>query len=185
MLKGEKIILRPIIKTDISLFLKWFNNPELLQYISLYLPMTEIEEEEWIKTIAQNPKNNVIFIIEAIENSNKIPIGDIGLFHINTKDQNCVFGIAIGEKDYWSKGYGTDASKLIIDYGFKQLNLYSISSSAIEYNERSIRLHKKLGFKEEGRRRKRHFKNGQFWDEIIYGLLKEEWNKNENTTISR
>jgi len=47
MLRGEKVILRPIIKTDISLFLKWFNNPELLQYISLYLPMTEIEEEEW------------------------------------------------------------------------------------------------------------------------------------------
>lgn len=175
MLKGEKIILRPITKTDISLFLKWFNNPELLQYISLYLPMTETEEEEWIKNIAQNPKDNVIFVIEVIENSDKVPIGDIGLFNINTKDQNCTLGIAIGEIDYWSNGHGTEASKLIIDYGFKQLNLHRISSSAIEYNERSIKLHKKLGFKEEGRRRKIYFKNGQFWDELIYGLLKEEW----------
>ena len=66
------------------------------------------------------------------------PIGNIGLHAISPKDHNDLFGIVIGEKDYWSKGYGTEATRLVLDYGFRQLNLHRVWSAAFAFNERSI-----------------------------------------------
>lgn len=176
MLKGDKVLLRPIKRSDISLFLKWFNDPEVTQYLIQYLPMTEMAEEKWIEEMATTrATTDVIFVIEAICKESTKPIGNVGLHRINHKDQRAEFGITIGEKDYWDKGYGTEATTLIVEYGFKQLNLNRISSSVLEFNERSIKLHKKVGFEEEGRRRKAWFKNGKFWDEVLFGILKDEW----------
>jgi RimJ/RimL family protein N-acetyltransferase len=83
--------------------------------------------------------------------------------------------MAIGEKDYWSKGIGTEAARLIIGYGFEQLNLHRVNSTVLAFNERSIRLHRKLGFREEGRQREALFKNGTFHDLVGYGILRAEW----------
>lgn len=159
-----------------SLFVKWFNDPEVTQYLGGYLPMTEMAEAKWIEELATTrAKTDAVFVIEAIEDDSTKPIGNCGLHKINPKDQTAGFGIAIGEKDYWEKGYGTEATQLLIDYGFRRLNLHRICSSTIEFNKRSIKLHKKIGFQKEGRLRKARFENGQFWDEITFGLLREEW----------
>ncbi len=181
MLKGEKVCLRPVKRSDISLFLKWFNDPEVIQYLTMYLPMTEMAEEKWIEDLANmtntraSSVNKVNFVIDAFRGDINTPIGTCGFHNINPKDQNAEFGIAIGEKDYWSKGYGTEATQLLINYGFHQLNLHRISSSVYAFNKRSLKLHKKVGFKEEGCLRKDIFKNGQFEDRVIFGILREEW----------
>ena len=176
MLKGKRVTLRPVKRSDINLFLKWFNDQEVIQYLAPYLPMTEMAEEKWIESLATTRlKTDVVFIIEVKEGTSNKPIGNIGLRGIDSKDQNAWFDIVIGEKDYWSKGYGTESAQLIIEYGFQQLNLRRISSAVTEFNERSIRMHEKLGFREEGKRRKTTYVNGRFWDDLIYGLLKEEW----------
>ncbi|HXZ29959.1 MAG TPA: GNAT family protein, partial [Dehalococcoidia bacterium] len=120
-------------------------------------------------------KSDVRFIIEAMEGALTKPIGSCGLHEINAKDHNANFGIVIGERDYWNKGYGTEATRLVLDYGFQELNLHRISSAAFAFNERSIRLHKKVGFREEGRLRQAMFKNGQYHDEVQFGILREEW----------
>ncbi len=174
MLNGKKILLRPVVKNDAKYFLDWFNDPEVIQYLVMYLPMTEMAEEKWIEGLTTNRKGvDVVFTIESIQ-KDKV-IGNCGLHNINNKDREASFGIAIGNKDFWSKGCGFESGKLLLDYGFNQLNLNRISSSAIAFNERSIKLHKKLGFSEEGIRRKSIFKNGQFWDKINFGLLRKEW----------
>ncbi len=176
MLNGKRVILRPVRRSDINLFLKWFNDQEVIQYLSNYLPMTEMAEEKWIESLATTrSKTDVVFVMEVKEGSSKKPIGNTGLHGIDSKDQNAWFGIVIGEKDYWSRGYGTEAAQLLIEYGFQQLNLRRISSAVVEFNERSIRMHEKLGFVEEGRRRKATYVNGRFWDDLVYGLLREEW----------
>jgi len=176
MLEGNKVRLRPVRRSDISLYLRWYNDLNVTQYLTRHLPMTEMAEEKWIEELATTrAKTDVVFVIEAINSDSSEPIGNCGLHRIDPKDQTAVFGIVIGEKDYWGKAYGTEATPLILDYGFKQLNLHRISSSALEFNERSIKLHKRIGFKEEGRFRKARFKNGQFCDEIVFGLLREEW----------
>jgi len=163
MLRGEKVLLRPLKRSDITNFLKWFNEPEVTQYLNFYAAS---------RTQAGT---GVYFVIEAIEGDSTKPIGSMGLGGINPKDHGASFGITIGEKDYWGNGYGTEATRLILEYGFQQLNLHRISSSAFAFNERSIRLHKKVGFKEEGRQREAIFKNGRFHDLVYFGILRDEW----------
>jgi RimJ/RimL family protein N-acetyltransferase len=175
MLKGKKVILRPVKRTDLQNFLIWFNDPEVTQYLSMYLPMTEMAEEKYIEDLPSRSNTDIRLVIESIEIDSNKAIGSIGLSNINNKDQNASFGIAIGENEYWSKGYGTEAARLIIKYGFEQLNLHRISSSAFSFNERSLRLHKKVGFREEGRMRECTYKNGSYCDEVIFGILKSEW----------
>ena len=176
MLKGKNVLLRPFKRSDISYFLKWFNDPEILQYLDMYLPMTEMSEEKFIEELGTTrASSDVLLVIEAIEGDSTRPIGNCGLHQISPKDHNAIFGIIIGEKDNWSKGYGLEAARLLLDYGFQQLNLHRISSSAIAYNERSIKLHMKVGFREEGRVRQRMFKNGQYHDLLQFGILREEW----------
>ncbi|UCC16212.1 MAG: GNAT family N-acetyltransferase [Dehalococcoidales bacterium] len=176
MLVGEKVVLRPVKRSDIEYFLKWFNDPEVTQYLGMYLPMTEMAEEKFIEDLGSaTAGKRVMFVIEAVEDTDKKPIGSIGLSNIHPKDHHAVFGIAIGEKDYWSKGYGTEAARLIIRYGFEQLNLHRINSFAIAFNERSLRLHLRVGFKEEGREREAIFRNGAYHDHVVFGLLRTEW----------
>jgi RimJ/RimL family protein N-acetyltransferase len=176
MLRGNKVILRPVRRSDLPNLLRWFNDPEVTQYLGIYLPMTEMVEEKWIESIGTTRLlTDVLFIIEAVEESGTKPIGDTGLGNINPKDHNAGFGIAIGEKDYWSKGYGTEAARLLVNYGFEQLNLHRITSGAIAFNDRSIRMHRSLGFKEEGRQRDLIYKNGRFHDHVMFGILKDEW----------
>ena len=176
MLKGKSVLIRPFKRADISYFLKWFNDPEIVQYLDMYLPMNEMGEEKFIEELGTTRADkDVLFVIEAIEGASNKPIGNCGLHQINQKDRDALFGIIIGEKDYWSKGYGVEAARILINYGFQQLNLHRISSSAVAFNERSIKLHKKLGFREEGRLLQAMFKNGQYHDRIEFGLLREEW----------
>ncbi len=176
MLTGNKVVLRPVKRSDMPYLLKWFNDPEVIQYLGAYLPMTEMAEEKWIESLATTRASSyVAFIIEAVEKDGNRPIGDIALFDIEAKDHHAGFGIAIGEKDCWSKGYGTEAARLLINYGFEQLNLHRIDSGALAFNERSIRMHRALGFTEEGRRRELVFKNGKFHDAVLFGILREEW----------
>ena len=178
MLKGEKVLLRPVRRADIQYFLKWFNDPEVIQYLGMYLPMTEMAEEKYIEELGTTRAGtDANFVIEAIDGGEGKPIGSTGLHQINTKDHFATFGIAIGEKDYWSRGYGTEAARLLIRYGFEQLNLHRISSAAWAFNDRSIRLHLRVGFKEEGRLRESVFKNGQYYDRVEFGILRQEWRR--------
>ena len=175
MLRGKSVLLRPVRRSDLSHFLKWFNDPEVTQYLAMYLPMTEMAEEKWIEELGSRATTHAMFVIEVLEGDGNRPIGTTGLSGINPKDHSATFGIAIGEKDYWSKGYGTEAARLLVNYGFEQLNLHRINSGAIAFNERSIRMHKSVVFKEEGRQREAFFKNGKYHDHVVFGMLKEEW----------
>ncbi|MEK7353262.1 MAG: GNAT family protein [Chloroflexota bacterium] len=184
MLRGKKVLLRPVRRADIQYFLKWFNDLEVTQYLNMSLPMTEMAEEKFIEELGTSrSQSTVMFVIEAIEGDSSKPIdsaqgkpiGNTGLSNISARDHHATFGIAIGDKDYWSKGCGTEAARLIINYGFEVLNLHRINSGAIAFNERSLRMHKSVGFKEEGRQREYIFKNGKFQDHVIFGMLREEW----------
>jgi RimJ/RimL family protein N-acetyltransferase len=113
MLRGKNVILRPVKRSDISYFLKWFNDPEVVQYLGMYLPMTEMAEEKYIEELGTTrARSDTPFVIEVIEGNSTKPIGTCGLHGINSKDNHAAFGIVIGEKDYWSKSYGTEAARL-------------------------------------------------------------------------
>ncbi|HTP09466.1 MAG TPA: GNAT family protein [Anaerolineae bacterium] len=102
-------------------------------------------------------------------------IGLIGLYTIFWLHREAFMGIQIGERDYWGKGYGTDALRALLRYGFDELNLRRVSLSVLEGNERAMRSYEKCGFRYEGRERQVWAYDGRRWDEIFMGLLREEW----------
>lgn len=195
MLKGERVFLKPLVKSDVPSFLKWLNDPEITQYLACYLPLMEAREEKWLNDLAFS-QTDVVFAIHGLLNRNfdlhgkgelrpspskngshEKVIGNCGLHKIDHRNQVATFGIVIGDKDFWKHGCGTEAAKLMIEYGFDHLNLHRISSSVFAANEASIKMHEKVGFVREGVLRQARFHRGKFMDEIIFGLLREEWAK--------
>jgi len=174
MLKGKKVILRSIRKNDINHFLKWCNDPEIIQNMYLCLPVSEIAEKKWIEEITCS-KNDAIFVIEINVKGRPIAIGNCVIKEINWKDRNAEIGIIIGEKKYRGKGYGPEALMLLISYGFNQLNLHRVWAAIFEFNNKKIPIFQKLGFRKEGCARSVIFKNGKYWDITTLSILEDEW----------
>lgn len=174
MLKGNKVILRPVRKSDVQHLLKWLGDSEVTKYLLTYMPVTEIVAEKIVEGDLSDEKK-ASFAIDVIEDDNGKTIGMITLGDIHPKDHKASFAIAIGETEYWGKGYGSEAARLLINYGFEQLNLHRIDTEVFASNERSLRMCRSIGFKEEGRKREAIFKNGEFGDVVVFGILREEW----------
>lgn len=87
-------------------------------------------------------------------------------------------GIFIGEEENRSHGYGAEALKLLVEYGFRYLNLNNIMLTVKSFNERAIHCYKKVGFQEFGKRRKSYFLNGKYYDDVYMDILAEEFDGN-------
>ena len=170
-LVGRRVNLRPFSRADIPTLTRWINDPEVRQFVLATLPFIEQQEEEWFNKLGKDDKN----IVLGIETKEGVLIGSMGIHRIEWRDRICTTGALIGEKEYWGKGYGTDAKMLLLDYIFNTLNLRKVCSAVIAYNKRSLHYSLRCGYKIEGRRRKHHFKKGRYWDLIELGLFREEW----------
>jgi RimJ/RimL family protein N-acetyltransferase len=93
----------------------------------------------------------------------------------NLPSRSATFGIMIGDPAYLDRGYGTEASTLLLDYVFAVLGYHKINLDLFEYNARALAMYEKLGFVLEGRRRENHWSRGRFWDDILMGVTAEEW----------
>lgn len=102
-------------------------------------------------------------------------VGDIGLDGLRWIHGDTFVGIALGDRDDWNKGYGTDAMRLILRYAFTELNLHRVSLGLFEYNPRALRSYEKAGFKLEGRMRGTLHREGRRWDDLYMGILRTEW----------
>ena len=114
-----------------------------------------------------------VFAIHTLSDDSLIGFVDIDITQWIHGD--AFVGIAIGERDYWDKGYGTDAMRVMLRYAFTELNLHRVSLSVFEYNPRALRSYKKAGFVVEGRLRQWINREGRYWDLIFMGILREEW----------
>ena len=102
-------------------------------------------------------------------------IGRGMLFNIQHIDGRATLGISIGEKEYWNRGYGTDAVRLLVEYGFDLLNLHNILLGVMAFNQRAIRCYEKVGFKEIGRRREARCIGGRRYDAMYMDILSHEF----------
>jgi len=174
MLEGKLVRLRAIEEADLPLFHKWINDPEVTQFLQAYLPVPLKNEQEWFDK-ARKDSSSVYFSVED-KKSRKL-IGICSLHKLHPANRSAEFGIFIGDTRFWNKGYGTEAGKLCLAYGFDTLNLHRVGSSAISYNPRSIRMHEKLGFKKEGAKREEIYRKGKCWDLVMLGLLRDEFKR--------
>ena len=171
-LQGEKVYLRPVEETDLPLCTRWINNPDVRQFLTAVLPRSLADEHTWLESMRDSDSDIVLTIV--LKDGDQ-PIGNIGLHRIDQVNQYATFGILIGEIDCHQKGYGKEAIQLMLKYAFHTLNLHRIKSSVMAPNNASIALHEGVGFVREGLRRETYFRDGQWVDEIIYGLLRSEW----------
>jgi RimJ/RimL family protein N-acetyltransferase len=170
-LRGKRTILRPLSESDIPLLQKWVNDPDVRQFVKRVFPATEIDEHEWIESLSKKVGKDIVVMIEVKGK----PIGVMGIHGINWKDRIATTGAMIGEKEYWGKGFGTDAKMALLDYAFNTLNLRKIMSRVHAFNKRSLAYSLHCGYKIEGRLIRQRFSHGRYWDEIILGLFKSQW----------
>jgi RimJ/RimL family protein N-acetyltransferase len=177
ILKGTKVILRPVRLSDAQAFVKWFNDKEVNKFLLIRHLDLKFEKKYISDRIKGKIKKDGIFF--CIETRDGVHIGSTSIEIKNQRNRCGGFGIIIGDKNYWNAGYGSEAARLILDYGFKKLKLHRIELDVYSYNPRAIKVYKRLGFKKEGVKKEHNYWNGKFYDTIIMAMLESDW-KNQN-----
>ena len=173
-LKGKKISLGPISKKYIPTLAKWMNDLEVVKYTD---QAHKKHTEETSKIYLEACLNELGTHYYGIFTKKEKLIGGIDLREISYTQRSALLGIAIGEKQYWGKGYGTEAVTLLLDYAFNILNLNNIMLTVFEFNKRAINCYKKAGFKVIGKRRNSRFFAGKYYDEIYMDILAKDFKK--------
>ena len=168
---GDRIYLSPRNTEDVEIFTQWLNDFETTDYIGRSASLPTLDQEK--EYLEKNTNLEATFVIVTLK-ENKM-IGTVSLEKINHINRRATLGIFIGDKDYRNNGYGTEAIRLILEYGFKYLNLNNIELKLMDFNERALACYKKCGFKEYGRRRKDNFIDGKYYDTICMDILAEEF----------
>lgn len=178
-IRGQRVYLRPPHKeTDLAFFQQWINDPDIRKFLVTRDPITMVGEEKYIDSIGD--RGDIIFTICLRDGTPACPagrpIGTTGLHQINRVDGTAVTGTWIA-KPYWNQGYGTEAKLLLLKVAFDTYNFRKICSSAIAYNKRSVAHNLKAGYRVEGRRKKQHYRNGKYHDEVMLACFRPWWEK--------
>jgi len=174
MLEGKLVRLRPLEPEDLERAYAWMNDPEITYFLGMRYPISRVEEERWLREASTN-NNFASGLRLAIETKEGMLLGSIDLRNTSPEDRRASLGVVIGEPEYWSKGYGADAITTLLRFAFRQMNLNRVSLDLFENNERALACYRKCGFREEGRLRQDRFKHGRYWDAIVMGILREEF----------
>lgn len=169
---GERIYLRPLEPAqDNHLYAMWRNDEEMRRYFSIY-PSSDARGRERLDGLYKDFKHILLGI--ALKSDNRL-IGQIGLKDIDTLNQSAEFYVTIGDRLMWGKGYGTEATRLMIHYGFMELNLNRIQTKDMEENIGGWRADEKAGFTYECTLRESIPRFGKYHNERVYSILRREY----------
>jgi RimJ/RimL family protein N-acetyltransferase len=173
---GNLVGLGPFVREDLPLYYRWINDFEVTRYY-LDTPRPQMLEERaaWYERMSTGDPYNIDFLI--YELATMRPIGRVGLEDMSYQHRRASFGILIGEKDCWGKGYGTEATRLILDYGFRQLGLHNIMLSVSSANAAAIRAYTRAGFHVIGARRECRREGDSVLDSIFMDCLSTEFDR--------
>ncbi len=172
---GEKVQLRAVEKTDLDDIMKYWNTFESRVGLGTVIPMSSMMEEDWIKSTHERAKNQTAFTFVVEHKETKELIGTCGIEDMNWIAKSGIVGIGIHNPANHNKGYGTDAMRCLLRFGFDVLNLNRIELWVMEYNERAIHVYEKLGFKKVGKKRQAHFLQGSYHDILEMDILRSEY----------
>jgi RimJ/RimL family protein N-acetyltransferase len=169
---GEKVYLGQIRKDLAPVYRHWVNNLQMSRTLGFIRPMTDQDEEEWIEAVR---KNDSWVIFGIYERESGKPVGNTHLAGVRSLHRSAELGIGIGERWARGKGYGTEATRLVVDYGFTVLGLHHIWLRVVDYNYAGLRAYEKAGFKEAGRLREAWQFGGKQHDLIVMDILASEF----------
>ena len=171
---GEKVYLRALERADLNeKYLGWLNDPVVNRYLeSGIFPYTIDELEKFFEQVSGSREQVILAIADKKTDEH---IGNIKLGPINWVHRKATLGILIGEKHCWGQGMATDATRLMVDYGFFRLNLRRIELGVHAEHDAAVHVYEKVGFKIEGRMREVLFHDGKYKDSLWMGLLRSEY----------
>jgi RimJ/RimL family protein N-acetyltransferase len=171
---GAKVYLRPLERADINArYLGWLNDPEVTRYMETGTFPSTLDDLDKFYREATGSHNQVILAIS--DRKSDQHIGNVKLGPIQWLHRYATFGIMIGDKRFWGKGAGLEATRLMVEYGFFRLNLRRIDLGVHAEHEAAVRCYEKVGFKVEGRMREHLFQDGKYKDRLWMGLLRSEY----------
>ena len=169
---GKKVVLRPIELEDAKFLCKGENDPIVRDALFLALPVNLTIEQEKIEHYIKSKEAIVLTIVEIETNK---PVGQTAFFRIDYISRAAIFYLAILDPIYWSRGLGTEATQLMVDYAFKTLNLNRIQLHVCAENIPAIKIYQRVGFQKEGVLRQAMFRNGGYFDFWVMGILRDDW----------
>jgi RimJ/RimL family protein N-acetyltransferase len=176
ILVGERVRLRGVRDDDLPTLARWEMDPGRLITLSNWMaPPSEAAAKERIVKRSVNEKDDLGFAVETLDDP-PVLVGRIWLSAAGTRpnDRCATAGIALG-REYIGRGYGTDAMRAMVGYGFREMGLHCIQLSVVSFNLAGIRAYEKAGFVEEGRRRESVLHDGRWYDDVLMSILDHEW----------
>jgi [ribosomal protein S5]-alanine N-acetyltransferase len=175
-MSGSQVYLRPLERGDLNdRYLGWLNDPEVNRYLESGTFPTTAQDLEAFYQQTTGSRNQVIFAI--IDCKSDLHIGNVKLGPIHWIHRSAIFGILIGDSQFWGKGIGLEATRLAVEYGFHKLNLRRIDLGVLADHKTAIACYEKAGFRVEGRLREDLFHDGEYKDRIWMGLLRTEYQR--------
>lgn len=174
LLVSETVRLRELQEEDLPLLAGWWNSPEFMALQGhIVLPHPRTEAAQIFRTWSQNKgvKDGIGLCITLPDDT---LVGHTALYDYQASARSAELMIMIGGS-YVGQGYGTEATRMIIDFGFREMGLNRIGLGVWEYNERALRTFTKAGFREEGRARQAGFHNGKFHDKVLLSQLADDY----------
>ncbi len=180
MLGGEKVSLRAVERDDLPNIWRWLNDEEVMYHWAIpgnTISLAALEHSFSRYSENKNPRWRW-FVIETLQ---RLPIGIITYFDLRQHHLRAEVAIIVGEKEYWGKGYGTDAMTALLDHLFNELNLNRIHLHLAEYNTRALKSYEKCGFVKEATLRRWYFVRGKYHDGYLMSILRDEFNQGRIT----
>lgn len=171
-LKGRRVALTPLMVRDVPILFRWINERDQVRFNGPYRPVTEREHAAWFEEIQKQRRDTVIFGIRLLSSGRLI--GSCQLHSISPVHRSAELQIRIGEAKERGRGYGTEAVRLLLDFGFRDLNLHRIHLHVWATNEVALKMYERLGFVREGVLRRAAYIDGDYLDVVVMGILLEE-----------
>ena len=172
---GKRVRLRAVERSDLPKFHAWVNDPDVTAGLTIFLPMSNLDEEKWFENVMQRPQEEKPLAIDIPEGKDWRLIGNCSFFDFDWIARAAEIGIILGDKSVWNQGYGTEVMSLMQLHGFRTLNLNRIFLRVNSDNNHAIRTYEKVGFVSEGKLRQAVYKNGEYNDVILMSVLRDEW----------
>lgn len=169
-LEGDLVRLRAPEPEDEPYYYTWINDPEVTVHLLARYPFTHEQEREFLSRPASYESVNLTIVTLA----DGLPIGNVALRNASPENRMADLGIMIGDREYWNRGYGTDAMRTICRFGFDVMNLHRIQLDVFADNARAMKVYERIGFVHEGRKRDAHYRRGSYVDVVMMGLLAGE-----------
>ncbi len=175
LLAGDLVVLRRHAPENVAAFRRWYADPEIARLARYQqTPMRADEIDRFFEARVVGPAALAMAVHERATNR---LVGTCAFSQLDGENGSALYHITIGESDVWGRGYGTEATRLMLDHAFGKLAIHRVGLFVFEFNERAIRAYRRCGFVIEGRSRESVWRDGRWWDELAMSVLESDWRR--------